>query len=132
MSPICLSWTIGAGKNCPGGNKKYASWNEIIQALLEVKDQSGTVTLDLIKESEVGPRSLQVESEDGRSILTLGENNTDEYSVRTFTNADIDSKQLKILGSLWDSRLICFDFNLVISIFKEFFETGNVSRQLLS
>ncbi len=37
-----------------------------------------------------------------------------------------------ILGNYWPKRQLTKDFDLVVRIFKEFFDTGNVSMDLLN
>ena len=132
MKEYSVSWTVGAGANCRGGKKRNAKWDDIEQVLKEIREQSGAVAINVMNGPDIGPQTLQVQTENGRSILTLGENTTEDYNVRSFSDPDVDANMLEIFGYLWDSRQICFNFELVIKTFKEFFETGNVSRQLLS
>jgi hypothetical protein len=132
MSSLSMSWTFGYGQSCRGGNKKGVSWVDIERALLEVGKHSGTVTIDVVDGPVIGPQSLQVQKEGEVSILSLGEYDGEDYNVRSFTNDATEKQQIEILGNLWDARMICSEFDLVIKIFKEFFETGNVSRKLLS
>ncbi|MFZ5637842.1 MAG: DUF6911 family protein [Pseudomonadota bacterium] len=128
MSTWAISWTSGAGH---GGNRKEPSWQEIEQRLLEVARLRGTVTMDVVGGQEIGPQSLQAQAENGRFVLFLGEDNGQDYVVRTFSNGVSSQEQVEILGNQWDSRLVCDRFDLVLQAFKEFFETGNVSRELL-
>ena len=132
MSSLSMSWTLGYGQNCRGGNKKGVSWADIEKTLLEVQEHSGTVTLDVVDGAAIGPQSLQVEKEGNFSILSLGEYDGEDYNVRSFTNDSTEEQPIEILGNLWDARMVCSEFNLVIKIFKELFETGNVSQKLLS
>ncbi|ALB41515.1 hypothetical protein AA650_14510 [Anabaena sp. WA102] len=132
MSSISLSWTIGFGKSCRGGNRQNVILDDILEILTEITEKSGTVTLYLINGSELGPQSLQVQTEKGYFVLSLGENDEEDYIVRTYTNLSSDLQQVIILGNLWDSKLVCTEFDVVIKIFQEFFEVGDVSRDLLN
>jgi hypothetical protein len=93
---------------------------------------SWTVTIDLIDGPEVGPQSLQVQTENGYFVLSLGEDDGEDYNVRTYANLSKDLQQVSILGNLWDSKLVCTDPDVVMKIFQDFFKTGDVSRDLLN
>lgn len=88
--------------------------------------------MDRVGGSEIGPQTLQVLADQGLSVLTLGEDTGEDYVVRTFTSGLAAGQQLKVLGNTWDPRLICENFDVVVQVFREFFETGNVSRELLN
>jgi hypothetical protein len=128
MIVISVSWTVGAGQDCRGGNQKSPAWREIELKLNEIKKSSGTITVDLTGMADFESRSLQVQTENGSSILSLVEDD----DIRTFTNKHMDRQQIEILGDLWDSRLVCQDFDIVVRVFKEFYDTGDVSRDILS
>ena len=132
MFSLSLSWVIGSGRNRRGGSKDDASLDDVLKLLKEALESTGSIALDIMDGPDVGPQSLQVEAEGGRSVLSLGENDNEGYSIRSFTNPSGGEQQVNILGNLWDSKLVCTDPDIVISVFKEFFETGNVSRELLS
>ncbi len=53
--------------------------------LLEVRQGSGTVTVDIVSGRDVGPQSLQVQTENGLSIITLGVDTGDNYIVRSYS-----------------------------------------------
>lgn len=64
-------------------------------------------------------------------LIHLSEIDDGDHNVRTYFNADVPSGLTELHGELWDSRTICRDFNIVIKMFREFFSTGNVSRNNL-
>jgi hypothetical protein len=132
MFSIYLSWTVGSGSDCCGGNKKTDSWNDIYLTLEKVLSHSGTVTLDIINAPEIGPQSLQVQSDGGFSVLFLGENSSEDYEVRTFNGSPREAEQTFILGNIWNSNLICADSEVIVKIFHDFFELGDVSHDLLN
>ena len=132
MFPISLSWTIGFGQSCYGGNKQNVKLDDVLKILKEITEKSGTANLALVNAPDVGHQSLQVQSENGYFVLTLGEHDDEDHIVRTYTNLSRDSQQAIVLGNVWDSMLICTESAIVIKIFKEFFETGDVSRDLLN
>ena len=133
MPNYLLSWTAGVGTQCRGGNQRNCHWNDIKHALDDIKLNSGSVTVDIADGPEIGPQSLQVQSAGKYSVLSLGEDDGEDYFVRSFTNSkNLNQDQVDILGNLWDARIICTDFEIVICAFQEFFATGNVSQKLLS
>ena len=132
MITFSLSWVVGFGQSSRGGSKDDVSLDDVMNILNKVLKDSGSVTIDVINGPEIGPESLQVGSEAGLSVLSLGENDGEDYVVRTYTADSFYTQQVSILGEMWDLNLICKDQNIVKDIFKEFFLTGNVSRNLLS
>lgn len=127
-----FSWVIGCGENARGGNTDDVQIENVLETVELILDKSGSVTLDISDGDEIGPESLQVESEGGKSVISLGENTRDDYIVRTFTSRLANDEKVYILGNEWDSRLVCEDLDLVKAIVKEFLLTGDVSRAFLS
>jgi hypothetical protein len=75
---------------------------------------------------------LQVRAESGHYLLTLGEETDDDYKVRFYWDPSLTNDKLLILGDYWSERQLIKDYDLVIKIFKEFFDTGNVSADILN
>jgi hypothetical protein len=132
MLPISLSWAIGLGNACQGGSSKYPTLDEVMTTLGEVSKNSGSMTIRPIPQPEVGPQNLEVIADNGNFILSLGVDDGEDYVVKTYTNVSTTIDQVNVLGNLWDSTLICTDLSVVIKVFREFLETGNVSEDLLS
>lgn len=123
-----LSWTL-AGK---GGNKKISSWDDIKRCLYLLKDIEGTLTLDVINSDENEAEMLQLRTEKSFYFMTLSGIRDDEYVVRTYNDLSQPNIEIMILGDNWPAQQVTKDFDLVVRIFKEFFDTGNVSTDLLS
>ena len=134
MSYISLSWVVGQGEDSNGGSKDRPSVDKIMEYLERILKNSGSITLDIIDGPEIGPQSLQVEAEGGNAVISLGEDDGDEYIVRTYTNklATDTDEDVTVLGNLWDSKLICEDADELRGIVKEFVATGTVSQDKLS
>ncbi|CAI2408518.1 DUF6911 family protein [Serratia plymuthica] len=122
------SWTL----NGKGGNKKTSQWEDISILLKGLKDEAGTLTLDRVNTDNTGPEMLQVRTEKGNYLLMLGETIEDDYEVRSYWDKSLPEEKILILGDYWSARQVTKDFDLVVRIFKEFFETGNVSTDLLN
>ena len=90
------------------------------------------MTLEFLKQPELGPGSLQLAAEKGKYLLTLLEHTKDRSVVRGFTNPEAKDGMVNINGNRWDAKSICSDFSIVRRAFKEFFETGDVSPQILN
>lgn len=131
MKRYSLSWVFGVGKQAVGGNKKPATWLDISSSLDEVNRANGSVTLGLINGPDIGPQSLQVISDNDKYVLSLGEDDGADYFIRSYRNTALQGQQYEVLGDMWDGLLVCLDFDIVKSVFEEFFLTGNVSKKLL-
>lgn len=127
-----FSWVIGCGESAQGGSTNDVQIENVLETVELILSKSGSVSLDVIDGEEIGPESLQVETEGGKSVISLGENTSDDYAVRTFTSKLANNEKVSILGNEWDSKLVCEDAALVKAIVKEFLSTGNVSRDVLS
>lgn len=131
MHSYTLSWTFGVGEACKGGHIKNPKWSDIEEKLLSLQRGQGSVGLEMISGPDIGPQNLQVEADDGHYLLSLGEDDGEDYIVRTLDNPKCDEYQVGILGNLYSSRQICRDVGLVIRAFDEFFSSGDVSRDFL-
>ena len=60
-------------------------------------------------------------------VLMLGELDEQDYSIRSFSNKDAVPERVEILGDWWDSKMVCSEINVVTRVFREFFDTHNVS-----
>ena len=132
MKNCTLSWVFGAGDQASGGNKTLPAWQDIEFYLDEVKRRNGSLTLNVVDGPDVGPQLLQVFSDNGKYVLSLGEDDGEDYIVRSYLNPELKGSEYEVLGNTWGGELVCLDFSVVNDAFEEFFLTGNVSRSLLS
>lgn len=132
MNKYAMSWVIGASSESTGGNVINSVWSNIRQMLAKVNDQAGVLTLSKIDGPEFGPQNLQVQTEGGFSVISLGEDNEEEYVIRSFVNDSAIPGVIRILGNEWDRRMVCADFQVVYRVFENFFNSGDVARELLS
>lgn len=129
---LSLSWTISA-QSTPsyGGSVDNPNWHATEDKLLQSLRLGGTVTLDA--EDESGrPRSLQVRADSGMFVVTFGIETESDWIVRTYHNPIAQSEKILILGDAFNAGIVCRDASLVVSVFDEFFSTGDVSENLLS
>ncbi|MCY7259316.1 DUF6911 family protein [Pseudomonas protegens] len=132
MKGYLLSWVVGVGEQAGGGKKKLPTWQDVNFYLDQIKDGKGSLTLDVIDAPDVGPQLLQVISDAGKYVLSLGEDDGSDYIVRSYFNPDLKDSEYEILGDVWSGKLVCLDFSIVKNLFEEFFLTGNVSSRILS
>lgn len=123
-----MSWTLDGN----GGNKQISIWGEILIQLEQLQGKEGSLTLDMLTSVDKGAEMLQVRTESGYYLMTLGEIFEEEYQVRTYWDPSKPDVEKVILGDRWPERQLTKDFNLIIMIFKNFFDTGNVSTDLLN
>jgi hypothetical protein len=132
MNKYLLSWTKGRSTHAEGGHAKNFAWADVIQKLYDINGDSGTVGLEIIEGQDIGPQSLQVQTENKKSVISMGEDDGEDYIVRSFLNKKPDNCAVNIMGNNWPDDVVCSDFNTVIEIFKQFYESGNVSEDFLS
>jgi hypothetical protein len=114
-----------------GGNLSNPDWMTVEEKLDQSLSFGGTVTLDAEDENGCS-RSLQVRAEDGRCVITFGMEVEGDWIVRAYKNSTAESEDVFILGDVWNSRMVCNDVPLLLAIFLAFFNTGEVSKELLS
>ena len=132
MREMRLSWSYGRGKNSVGGKQICFDWGSIESMIRRIGRDSGVVSLDILDRTDVGPIELQVRSDRNAFLITLGEENDREYFVRTFTNPNGSNEVIEILGDRWSTNQVCFDLDVVLNVFNEFFCTGNVTNDILA
>lgn len=115
-----------------GGSGYIEDWVDVIWPLKFLKKAAGTLRLGLINPPEPGPISIFLESDNNTYLITLLEDVGDDLNVRAYDNPTATAQMVEVLGDYWDSRMLTDDFDLVVMLFKEFFEIGDVSRHWLS
>lgn len=133
MSISSLAWDLNTAAFGIAGNKDYPLWEMVEQKLQEILPNAGTVTLDTEDQNKLH-RSLQVRAENGNYLMTLGVDTGEDWMVRTFSQPDqqVSNEMIEILGDIWLAKIVCHEKQVVTDIFKEFYETGDVSIKYLS
>jgi hypothetical protein len=133
MDRLNLSWGISITFPGYGGNIDCPEWETVEGKLQTVLPIAGTVTLDAEDKHEKS-RSLQLRAENGKYLITLGMETEDDWVVHTYHNpaAQSPNERVEILGDFWAEQMICIDKEIVMAIFKQFFDTGDVSTTYLS
>ncbi|WP_380181776.1 DUF6911 family protein [Kalamiella sp. sgz302252] len=112
---------------------KSPTWSDVLFFLERLESSSGGVYIRIIDPSEFGPERLSVEGENGFYLVTLLEYDESGGDVRSIWDDTSSSKEnIIILGNYWPKRQLTKDFDHVTRIFKEFFDTGNVSTDVLN
>ncbi len=132
MYQLTLSWSLGKKDGGTGGTKDTPTWRDVEYLLKELSIHAGSITLDKVHAPDAGPQSLQVLGDGGKYVLSLGELEDGDYCVRSFLNLSAEPGKVLVLGDLWDSRMVCSDINIVTTALSEFFETGDVSSEVLN
>ncbi|WP_233296437.1 DUF6911 family protein [Massilia antarctica] len=129
MNILDLSWSRSSVPHRRGGRIDKPCWEEIADQLRMCFRDSGTVGLEA--ESDAGEsRTLQVRSERGRHLITMGLEIHGEWVVREYNNPVIkmSDSRVDILGDMWSEKIICYDWDVVLDIFKDFFEFGEIGN----
>lgn len=88
--------------------------------------------LNIFHDPGIGPSHLNVSGDNGFYLLTLLEYSNDDSDLRSYWDLSLPDKKILIHGDYCPAWQLTKDFDLVVRIFKEFFETGNVSMAHLS
>lgn len=113
--------------------KNTPSWSDVLNFLNVLKEIGGSVNISIINTQDIGPERLSVEAENGFYLVTLLEYDESGGDVRSIWDKTSSSGEHVIIrGNYWPKRQLTKDFDLVVKIFEEFFNTGNVSTELLN
>jgi hypothetical protein len=113
-----------------GSNLTEQQVGEAIRALAM---KEGEARIDISPEPEIGPYSLKLYAEDGKYLVTLGENGEDGlFHFRTLNDDSRENIITYIQGNTYPNWDITEDIDLVARIFMEFYRTGDVSQDILS
>lgn len=124
--------------SCLLAGEKYARnesplWPDVLDFLNILKNSSGSVNIRIINAPDVGPERLSVEAENGFYLVTLLEYDESGSDVRSIWDQTSSSgENVMILGNYWPKRQLTKDFDLVVRIFKEFFDTGVNTLNMLN
>jgi hypothetical protein len=128
------------------GNIPSPTWEFIESNLNEIRQDGGTARLyiqkltSMMPEGKLSPRapdgkqwyeiikSLELMFDEGKFILNFSEDKGDDIDIISYWNPGADPALVAILGDSWDGRMICADFNIAVKFFKEFFETGDITK----
>ena len=115
--------------HCNGKVIKNATWSDIEAVLPELRGEAFFV-LSIRPVPESGPRALEVQSENGNYLPFLGL--ADVRGGRAFVNPDGRGKDdVSVGGYEYTAMAVTQDFDLIVRMIKEFYETGDVSKDLL-
>ncbi|MGX5014034.1 DUF6911 family protein [Enterobacter asburiae] len=123
-----MSWTLDE----IGGNKQIQNLDMVLNQFKQIQGKKGTLTLDILNSSDDSAEMLQIRTENGYYLITLGEIVEDEYQVRTYWDSSKPDTGIMILGDYWPESQLTKDSEFIVKILKEFFDTGNVSKEFLS
>ncbi|UCZ73550.1 hypothetical protein LHK94_10725 [Dickeya zeae] len=107
-------------------------WSDVEELFLKLRNKKGSMRLVVLPEPSVGPVNIDVSTEDGFYLITLLEYSENDSDVRSYWNMSKADNRVIVFGNYWPERQLIRDFELVVMIFKEFFVTGNVSKDLLN
>ncbi|EDS4035766.1 hypothetical protein GUO71_005154 [Salmonella enterica] len=108
------------------------TWKDLQSFLDSIKSNAGEVSLQLREEPDLGPVSIRASTTDGNYLITLLEYTNDGSDVRSFWDESKPDEQILLHAYYWPAKQLTKNFDFVVKVFKEFFDTGNVSTDLLS
>lgn len=125
MNKLFLSWSIAQ----KGGSRKSNCWDDIANLLDDLRLSNGSVTVDRLDDENYLITGIQVRMEKDFYLVTFMNEDDEVMSIIDLTQPD---EKILILGDYWPAGQLTKDFDLVVRIFREFFDTGNVSKNLLN
>ena len=125
MNKLLLSWFISQ----KGGTKNAFQWGDVYDLLNNIRLFGGCLTINKLDDEGYLMSEIQVRMDEGFYLVTYL-NEDDE--VMTFSDLTQPDRKMLILGDYWPTSQLTKDFQLVVRVFKEFFDTGNVSTDLLN
>lgn len=132
MNGVRANWSVGRESTLKRGTEINPSWEIVKDVLLLAKEDSGVVALEIFPLPDIGVQSIQVHTDKGHSVLMLSVDTGEDHEVRDYTNpCGTTGVMVEVLGDLWDERVICSDYEVVIECFNQFFTKGDVSIDLL-
>lgn len=127
-----ISWCDWS-ENLPGGGREIIiGWVDIISRLESFREGKGSMSLELLNGPDPGPIRVSVIAESKCYLVTVLEAADDDTYVRCYFNPLSIAERVEVLGDYWDARMLTSDFDMVCIVFKAFFESGDVSRELLN
>ncbi|SMG24569.1 DUF6911 family protein [Cedecea sp. NFIX57] len=125
MSKLQISWSSLQ----KSGIKALDCWGEIKNVLNNIMLSNGCVTLDKLDDDGYLISEIQVRMDGGVYLVTFLNEDDEVMTLSDLTQPD---EKVLISGDYWSIRQTTKDFDLVVRIFKEFFDTGNVSTDILN
>lgn len=125
MNRLLVSWSISQ----KGGTKKPDCWEGIVNLLAKVRLFSGCVTVDRLDCEGYLISEVQVRMEKGFYLVTFLNEDDEVMSITDLTQPD---EKVLIFGDYWPASQLTKNYGLVVRVFREFFDTGNVSKELLN
>ena len=105
-----------------------ATWDDLCNALEALKEEA-QVILRPIPVPENGPTRFDIEGENGYFFPGILEA---DGEIRQYIDLDAVGKDpIEIGGYNYSAMMVTQDYDLIVRMVKEFYETGNVSRDLL-
>lgn len=129
MDIFDLTWAFRSGLPPHGGRIDCPRWGDIARRLGLCLQNYGTVGLEA--ENDAGEsRTLQVRTENGNHLITMGLEIHGAWVVRAYNNPEIKTsdERVDILGDMWSAKIICRDWNIIVGIFKDFVDVGEIGN----
>jgi hypothetical protein len=124
-----IFWISGTTK----GSAITPPWEVIEEKINSTYLLDGSVSLSFYPTPKVGPVELSARCERGFFFVTLLEHFADKFpEIRTYFDPKKSTNQVQVGIDTYSERELIRDPKIVIAIFQEFFDTGNVSTDLLS
>ncbi len=105
-----------------GRHVKGSNWKELVSFLNEAKVKGGIINI----EHDKNTLSLEVDEGDDLYLPLLMVDFEDRVELRYFHNPEKEMRHIEFDGNLEYEALITEDFDLVLRIAREFYDTGDV------
>jgi hypothetical protein len=111
---------------------KNPSIDDVMNYLVNFQDKNGRLILSNNQEENLKPYSMSLYSDNKRYLVLFSTITEDgDIEVRTFNDKSGSREFIPILGEQFALASTTKNFYLVIKVFNEFLQIGDVSRELL-
>ena len=115
-----------------GGYQRSPRWPLVEHFLHQLQYRAGSVELDISDKPGEGAISITVIGDEGKFYPVLRYRQADgDVQLRAYDDKKKSTEPVIVRRNSYYDCNICEDFVLIHRMFKEFYDTGNVSEELL-
>lgn len=134
MSTMTISWSFDDWEDLiqDGGYQRNPRWPLVEHFLNQLEFRTGSVELDVSGKSDEGAYLIKVVGEEGTYYPSLLYREADgDVQLRVHDDKSKGTEPVDVRGEPYLDCNVVHDFALILRMFKEFYDTGNVSLDLL-
>jgi hypothetical protein len=131
---MTISWSFDDWEELihDGGYQRNPRWPLVEHFLNQLEFRTGSVELDISDKPGEGAYLIKVVGEEGKYYPSLLYREADgDVQLRVYDDKNKGTEQIDVRGEPYYDCNVVHDFAPILCMFKEFYDTGNVSLDLL-